>query len=370
MEFGKTLKQVFGGKSKEVKMTSSEEKKQAADVREAGERLKNTMLSLQLKDQTGKIPEEKMEEYKRILRGLIAKLDQAQVSLADTRSMDKKMLYFAQHLDDIVKNGCNDTAERIIKGLLLYGIGKGHEPIPSSDHDQIEKIMEEREKRLDQYKTIVEYSMKIDEREQSIERQTARYDKIKEQFEEKRKVVLEEAEKNPHLVQLINEFGEGVKSVDPDAYELVIKRKDIKKMYDSLKTLKQQQSMNLASIVACRQIIRDEEIVLTQMAQKLEQHMLDDVIMHEAQFRNQLVDLQKQIDELEELGNRFTDAMDEIFSSPAMGDYILRSSMEFDDMEREIKRNEKGRKEGLRRIHEKQQEQVLEQEEESQLLNN
>ncbi len=292
MEFGKTLKQVFGGKSKEVKMTSSEEKKQAADVREAGERLKNTMLSLQLKDQTGKIPEEKMEEYKRILRGLIAKLDQAQVSLADTRSMDKKMLYFAQHLDDIVKNGCNDTAERIIKGLLLYGIGKGHEPIPSSDHDQIEKIMEEREKRLDQYKTIVEYSMKIDEREQSIERQTARYDKIKEQFEEKRKVVLEEAEKNPHLVQLINEFGEGVKSVDPDAYELVIKRKDIKKMYDSLKTLKQQRSMNLASIMACRQIIRSEEIVLTQMAQKLEQHMLDEVIMHEAQFRNQLVDLQ------------------------------------------------------------------------------
>ena len=98
--------------------------------------------------------------------------------------------------------------------------------------------------------------------------------------------------------------------------------------------------------------------------------MLDEVIMHEAQFRNQLVDLQKQIDELEELGNRFTDAMDEIFASPAMGDYILRSSMEFDDMEREIKRNEEGRKEGLRRIHEKQQEQVLEQEEESQLLNN
>lgn len=372
MEFGKTWKRVFGGKQKEERMTPAEEKKQAADVREAGEKLKNALISLRLTDSTGRIPMDVIEEYKRIIRGLVAKLDQAQVSLADTRSMDKKMLYYAQHLDEIVKNGSRDTADRIIKGLLLYGIGKGHDTIPSSDAERTEQIMEEREKRLDQYKTIVEYSVKIDEREQSMERQNAKYDAIKKKFEKDRESVLEAVKKNPHLVQMIDELGEGVKTVSPEAYELVVKQKDITKMYDSLKALKQQKSLNMASIVACRQIIRDEEMVLTQMAQKLDQHMIDDVIRHEAEFRKQLVDLQKQVDELEELGNRFTDTMDEVFSSPAVRDYIIRSQIEFEEMEKEIQQAEEGKREGLRRMREQELEQENEQENEyehEQILN-
>lgn len=370
MEFGKTWKRVFGGKQKEEKMTPAEEKKQAADVREAGEKLKNALISLHLSDPTGRIPADVIEEYKRIIRGLVAKLDQAQVSLADTRSMDKKMLYYAQHLDEVIKNGSRDTADRIIKGLLLYGIGKGHDTIPSSDAERAEQIIQEREERLDKYRTIVEYSVKIDEREQSMERQNAKYNAIKEKFEKDREAALEAVKKNPHLVQMIDELGEGVKTVSPEAYELVVRQKDITKMYDSLKSLKQQKSLNMASIVACRQIIRDEEMVLTQMAQKLDQHMIDDVIRHEAEFRKQLIDLQKQVDELEELGNRFTDAMDEVFSSPVMRDYIMRGQIEFEDMEKEIRIAEEGKKEGLRRMQEQELEQENEQEEEyEQMLN-
>lgn len=346
------VKQAFKGEKEELK-TPSEEKRQAAAIREASENLSGVLSSLAVCDMTGTIAAEAIEEYKRIIRGLIIRLDRASVTLMDTRGLDKTMVYLAQHLEMAVKDGRQETADRIIKGLV-YGVGKGHEPIPSSDKERTEEILEERERRLGQYKTIAEYSEKIDERQRSIEQQTLHYEKARKDFEKARKQVLEEAGQNPHLVEMIDQFGDSVRTVNVDAYALVVKRKEVVKLFDNLKALKQQMAFNETSIVSCRQIIRSEENALTEMAQKVDQHMIDDVIRHEAEFRNHLVDLQKQIGQLEELSDRFGYAIDEIFSSPIMGDYIIDTILRYDEMERELEKEEEGRREGLRQMKERE----------------
>ena len=104
---------------------------------------------------------------------------------------------------------------------------------------------------------------------------------------------------------------------------------------------------------------------------RMDQHLLEEVMQHEEDFRRRLVDLQKQMRELEELGDRFSDAVDQVFSSPAMVDFIIKASLEYDDMEKEIRRNEEGREEGRRLMQEEEQEQMYSQQEQhSQLINN
>lgn len=348
------VKSAWKGEKEEL-VTPSEEKKQAAAIREASETLTGAMQALILSDGTGRIPKEAIDNYKMVIRGLVNRLDRASVSLLDTRSLDKSMVHLTQHLDIAVRDGRQDTADRILKALI-YGVGKGHEQVPSGDWERVEEIMEEREKRLGQYRTIVEYSEKVDERRRSIEQQQIQHEKVKKDFEKARKKVLEEAERNPHLVEMINQYGDSVKDIHVDAYNLVVKQKEVVKLYNNLKALKQQMAMNETTIVSCNQIIRSEENALTEMAQKVEQEMIDDVIRHEAEFRNHLVDLQKQIGKLEELSDRFGDAIAEIFSSPIMGDYIINTILQYEEMEKEIKREEEDCKEGMRLMQERQQE--------------
>lgn len=377
MEFGnvaKKVKNAISGKTPEERLTPTEEKKQVAGVREAAENLKNSLTAIRFVDTTGKISAEQMEEYKKVFRGLIYKLDQSQTYALDTRTLDKKMLFLAEHMGIALKAGCKDTADRIVKGLL-YGIGKGHEPVPDSDVERMEEIMEEREKRLGQYRTIVEYSERIDEREKSIDLQKRKYEIKREEFQEFRDEVKKEAAAKPDLVKLIDEYGASVKDLSTDegaeAFRLVTKQNAVRKVFEDLKALKQQMALNEASIESCRQIINSEENALTEMAQKVDQHLIDEVIAHEAAFRNHLVDLQKQIKILDDLSHRFNDALDEVFSSPEMGDYMIQASTAYKDMEAELARVEAAREEGRRLMQEMENEQFNETENSrEQLLNN
>lgn len=377
MEFGnvaKKVKNAMSGKPQAEKVTPTEEKKQVAGVREAAENLKNALTAIRFVDTTGKISPEQMEEYKKVFRGLIYKLDQSQTYALDTRTLDKKMLFLAEHMGIALKNGCKDTADRIMKGLL-YGIGKGHESVPASDALRLEEIMEDREKRLGQYRTIVEYSERIDEREKAIELQNRKYEIKRKEFQEFRDLVKKEAAEKPDLVALIDEYGARIKDLTTDsgieAFRLVTKQNAVRKVFEDLKALKQQMALNEASIESCRQIINSEENALTEMAQKIDQNLIDEVIAHEAAFRNHLVDLQKQIKVLDDLSHRFNDALDEVFSSPEMGDYLIQSSEAYKEMEAELARVEAAREEGRRLMQEMENEQYNTMENSrEQLLNN
>ena len=111
------------------------------------------------------------------------------------------------------------------------------------------------------------------------------------------------------------------------------------------------------------------ENALTELATAVTQEMQDQVIRHEAEFRNRLVELQQQITQLDELSERFEDTIKEVFASPVMGDYIVKSAIEFENMEKAIEKEKAGKARG----RELQLQQELEEEAENQeqgLLNN
>ena len=153
-----------------------------------------------------------------------------------------------------------------------------------------------------------------------------------------------------------------------DAFHLAVKYRETQKLYKDLEMLKKQMAFNETTINSCLSIIRSVENALTELATPVTQEMQDKVIQQEAEFRNRLVDLQKQITELNDLSDRFNFAIDEVFSSPVMGDYIIDAAMRFQEMEDEIAADEAGKQRGRELIREQEREQASENESQ-QILN-
>ena len=354
---------------KTEKQIQAEEKNQAASVRAKSESLLAAMKKVNLFDPTGRIPQEEVQRYKIVVDNLADRLDRASASVLDTQRMDEQMVWLTEHLEIAVKEGRKDTADRIMKALM-YGIGRGHEPIPPSDAAKAPQMIRERENRLGQYITTVEYSEKIDECTHSIEMQQERYDKASAQFKEAYKKVKQEMRENPHLVEMIDHYGEKVKDINADAFKLAVKYRETQKLYKDLDMLKKQMAFKETTINSCLSIIRSVENALTELATPVTQEMQDKVIQLEAEFRNHLVELQKQITELNDLSDRFNYAIDEVFSSPVMGDYIIDAAMRFQEMEDELAADEEGRKRGRELMQQQELEQTQNYEnEEQQMLN-
>lgn len=346
------------GKKKEVPQapTLSEEKKQVSEITAAREALRAAIEKVRLSDPTGQISQEQMEKYATLLAGLRKQLVENVVYGLDTRAIDKELVGFAEQLDVAIGKGHQDTATRIMKGLA-YGIQKGHEPIMSSKKDKTAEIMAERMNRLNKYKTIMEYSIVIDDNQDVIKIQNEQREKVKANFAQIQKEVSEQITANPHLVDRINEVGGKVnQAIDPEAFELVVKKQEFNKLYTQIKDLKQQMALKEAVIVNCKSIINSEEAILEEMNNSVDQQMLEDVIRHEAEFRKHLAEVQSQMKELNDLSNRFSYALDEIFSSPLMVDYVLDVDMEFNNIMRKMEEDEEGRRIGLEKLKEMQRE--------------
>lgn len=346
-------------KKKEVPQVPSvsEEKKLVSDITARREALRTALEKVKVADPTGKIEQEKLEQYKKLLLMLRERLVNSTVYGLDTREIDKILIYLAEHLDLAIQKGHQDTASRILKGLS-YGINTGHKSVLSSDADRIDEIMEKRLDRVKKYKTIVEYSELVDDNEDNIATQNKAREQATERFAKIQKEVSEQIAANPHLVERINELGgKPNQELDPEAFELVVKKQEFNKVYANLQDLRKQIALKEATIVNCRSIIDSEEAILEQMDSALDQKMIDEVVRHEAEFRNHLVEMQNQMVELDELSNRFSYALKEIFSSPLMVDYVIGVDMEYEQIVKKMAEDEEGRKLGLEKLAELQREQ-------------
>lgn len=337
--------------------TVSEEKKLVADITGRREALRTALEKVKVADPTGKIAPEKLDQYKKLLAMLRERLVNSTVYGLDTREIDKILVYMAEHLDLAIQKGHAETANRILKGLS-YGINTGHKSVLSSDAERIPEIMESRLDRVKKYRTIVEYSELVDANQDNIATQNKAREEAKERFAKIQKEVSEQIAANPHLVDQINEVGGKVnQELNPEAFELVVKKQEFNKLYNNLQDLKKQIALKEATIANCHSIIASEEAILEEMDNSLDQRMIDEVVRHEAEFRNHLVEMQKQMVELDELSNRFSDALKEIFSSPLMVDYVIGVDMEYERITKQMAEDEEGRKLGLERLAELQREQ-------------
>ena len=366
MDFGnmkKKVKEAFG-KQDPIEMTQTEEKKKAAQIREASENLRNKLAAVRFVDPTGKISKEDLTTYQHMISIVMYNLESAGASLLDTRRMDREMLGLADYLNSAIHSGKAATVKYIVQALM-YGVGKGHKALLVDEVPKTKEILIEREKRLEKYKTIVGLSQQIDDLQQSIDNQQKKAEEKSEEFKEKQRKLEDELDENPHLEEQLEEYGGDSPKLSPQAAILATKMKNVTSLFDHIQALKKQIALDYGQIVSLEQTISNEELGLSELSKALSQEIKDLYTLHEEEYRQHLVEQKKDLKELEDLSHRFSDAVAEIFDSSEMKEYIIDAQMGYERVLQELDEEAKGKERGRQRRREREQERKQKQEQEA-----
>lgn len=366
MDFGnmkKKVKEAFGKQDPE-EMTQTEEKKKAAQIREASENLRNKLAAVRFVDPTQKISQEDLTTYQHMINIVMYNLDSAGATLLDTRRMDKEMLGLADYLNSAIHSGKAATVKYIVQALM-YGVGKGHKALLVDEVPKTNEILKEREKRLEKYKTIVSLSQQIDDLQQSIEKQEDQTKAKSAEFKDKQKELEDELDENPHLAEQLEEYGGDSDKLSPQAAILATKMKNVTNLYEYIQSLKRQIALDHGQIVSLQQTISNEELGLAELSKALSQEIKDLYTLHEEEYRQHLVEQKKDLKELEDLSHRFSDAVAEIFDSSEMKEYIIGAQMGYEKVLQELDEEAKGKERGRQLKKEREQERKRQQEQEA-----
>jgi len=104
-----------------------------------------------------------LKEAVDLLKKKLETEDAAELLKAQTRNIDTRLLDFSDMLNHSLTSTPIDldTAKACVTGLI-YGITEGHRPMPKSwDNDKIKKELDIREKRIYDYKKIIDVSEEI-----------------------------------------------------------------------------------------------------------------------------------------------------------------------------------------------------------------
>ena len=124
--------------------------------------------------------------------------------------------------------------------------------------------------------------------------------------------------------------------------------------------LKQEKTTHLAAIQGFDTTIRNEENMLMMSDVVLEDELVQKIEQDIVDFREKIADAWDQVFKLGDLNDQTSFALNAIFSSAGISNYVTGISMEYDD----ILREERRREEGMRLAQERAQEAELENEEE------
>ncbi|MEE0265978.1 MAG: hypothetical protein UD936_10175 [Acutalibacteraceae bacterium] len=373
------LKDIFGKKKSVTEEKKVEAPVVVSNTRGRLENLKTEMKGIRFDEIQKKVPEDRISvsdfaRYKRnfaIMLGILEKESVIKLTRLDTEEIDNVMLYMVQHFDKALKTGNKDTADRFIEGLR-YGVVNGYGEIKSTDMDHAEEIMQKRLSRIEQYKAIAKLSMHIDTLEKSIALKTKDYDNHKHNYD----MLLEELDKEiamkPMVVEKIKRIGESnINSSDPEAFMLVSKMGQVSNLFKELKQLQQDIAIAQNDVNSTRSSILSATTSLNDSDSKIDDLTLEELKKYNDEHVARLRQIEEESRRLDDLNQRLFDSVDQIFSDPKVIDSMIRKTLDYEAMKREIELKNREREEGMRILNEREKlkhEQELEQEQ--QLLSN
>ena len=310
----------------------------------------------------GKIDREKMDKYRAAISALTSEIDRAQILRLDTSEIDRRILYLAEYLPDAIRNGNEETADRILRAVS-FGITRARRDIGAKDMERSASIVESRVRRLDMYRDVIELSRKIDDLNASMAQQDRLLEKYKSDYEVCSADLKKNAALRPDLVRQIDELGFGSNQLSAGARGLDTARVRVIQLSDTIENLERQKATNEAALQQNQATIHTLENQMTQADALVDEQTLDHIRKEQAQFQSEMLKLENQIDEMERLNKDFTRSLDAIYSSPDMVDRIIRHAMEYEELERKEAAKEAGIREGLENAA------MLEQQENESLLN-
>lgn len=342
-------------KKEEPKKTQRD---QISAVRSTTQQIAGKLQSIRFQeaaDISGRINQRQMDTYRQTIHGLTMMMDRAQILRLDTSSIDQQILFMAEYLPDAVRYGNTETIDRIIKGLT-FGITKGRKDIGEKDMERASSIIDKRLRTLQMYRDIVELSMKIDDLEKTIAKQDKELDVCRKKYDECRAKLKEMTTRRPDLVRELNELGFGSNQLSPEARALDNARMKVIQVANSIEDLSRIRATNEAARVQCESSIRTLEIQLTQGEALVDENTLEDIRKQQEEFKKELLQVERQIDEMEDINKDFNRALDSIYSSPEMVDRIIRHEMEYEALEKREASKEAGIAEGIAAMQAQEQE--------------
>ncbi len=345
-------------KKEEPKKTDRE---QVSEVRSTTQQIAVKLSQVRFTE-GGKIDREKMDKYRAAISALTSEIDRAQILRLDTSEIDRRILYLAEYLPDAIRNGNEETADRILRAVS-FGITRARRDIGAKDMERSASIVESRVRRLDMYRDVIELSRKIDDLNASMAQQDRLLEKYKSDYEVCSADLKKNAALRPDLVRQIDELGFGSNQLSAGARGLDTARVRVIQLSDTIENLERQKATNEAALQQNQATIHTLENQMTQADALVDEQTLDHIRKEQAQFQSEMLKLENQIDEMERLNKDFTRSLDAIYSSPDMVDRIIRHAMEYEELERKEAAKEAGIREGLENAA------MLEQQENESLLN-
>jgi len=348
----------FFNKKEEPKKTDRET---VSEVRSTTQQIAVKLAQVRFTE-GGRISREKMDKYRATIAALTSEIDRAQILRLDTSEIDRRILFLAEYLPDAIRNGNEETADRILKAVS-YGITRARRDLGSKDMERSATIVEARVRRLDMYRDIIELSRKIDDLTNSMSQQDKLLEKYKADYEVCSADLKKNAALRPDLVRQLDELGFGSNQLSAGARGLDTARVRVIQLSDTIENLERQKATNEAALQQNQSTIHTLENQMTQADALVDEQTLDHIRKEQAQFQSEMLKLENQIDEMERLNKDFTRSLDAIYSSPDMVDRIIRHAMEYEELERREAAKEAGIREGLENAA------ILEQQENESLLN-
>lgn len=338
-----TITEVIGMKKKEL--SDTEQKKLAAEIRGASERLKNAMLAISYKTKVPTDPEkqpgitkEKLREYQEQLFLLCVKLDNARTTCTlNTIKMDDEMVKLCAHLQEAIIEGNAQTVHYIVK-TLCYGIGKGHKPLLPSEEENVKEILQEREERLETYINVCKTSMEMDAKKLSIDKNTDYLEKLLE----KRKAKMEETElfrkSHPLAYDEIQKMGGRLSKLSGDGLILATKMKEVVHIHRTMEQIKKEVALSESQISFLASAIDKLNTVLNShniaLKEEINEYMKQITQKELERYASEVA----WVTEFDSTLDTFFSSMEAAFNTPDLKLFVTKALMEYEDMNEQIRK--------------------------------
>lgn len=351
--------ELFKKNKKKTQTQVDREQKEAVSMNRSGTQRVAAVLGqirfTESADVTGRISQEKMDWYRGTVSALAVQMDQAKILRLDTGAIDQSIQFIAEYLPEAIKSGNEATADRIIKGLA-YGISKARKDIPEKDMENASAIVDKRLRRLQMHRDIIELSRKIDELNKALRRQKRTLEEYQGNYEKCKADLKSISSRRPDLVKELDELGFGSNQLSAGAKGIDTARVKVIELSDSIENLSRQIATNESAMQEDEATIRTLEIQMSQTEALVDEATLEDIRKQQEEFQKELLQLERQIDDMEQINKDFTRMMDAVYSSPDMVDRIIRHAMEYESLVEKEARAEEGRRMGLENEAENDQE--------------
>lgn len=272
-----------------------------------------------------------IEDMVNTVKAMLEREDPTTYLVDDTEKIDGELHYFAQMLNQSLKEGDVRTAE-VCCFALIYGVYEGHKPIPTTIPIEVRnQELKERVQKIDIYSTLVTTAREIYKLTKSREKLRKQYkDDVLPKYLEARKNLEEDSEAKPHIYEEIN-------GVDPallagahlEAWKITTEHDTLLTMGEQLKTAVAGIDVNISQyenqIRLLRTAMNMSEIRNNaKLDQKIDQ-LLQTVPKQMSILTNSAMNHQKIID------NMF-DSFDEVLKNPELMTSIATAAVRHRDL--------------------------------------